>query len=187
MNSWSLQFYSPRATHYQITMKASLTGMILFLAALVGIAVWRSDGTLSLGFKTSWEQLLRFMPVLVVALLLAGFTEVLLPAGLVEKWLSDSAGFKGIAMAWVAGALTPGGSLVGMPLIVTLFQAGVGVGVLVTYMTSLALMSLVRLPLELTFYGWRLTALRMAVSVFLPPLAGLLAQVVAPLFITRSG
>ena len=58
-------------------MKASLIGMILFLAALIGIAVWRSDGTLSLGFKTSWEQLLRFMPVLVVALLLAGFTEVL--------------------------------------------------------------------------------------------------------------
>ena len=161
--------------------------MIIFLAGLIGLAAWRSDGTLSLGFKTTWEQVLRFMPVLIVALLLAGFTEVLLPAGLVEKWLSDSAGFKGIAVAWAAGALTPGGSLVGMPLIVALYQAGVGIGVLVTYMTSLALMSLVRLPLELTFYGWRLTALRMFVSVFLPPIAGLLAQVVAPFFVTRSG
>jgi uncharacterized membrane protein YraQ (UPF0718 family) len=130
--------------------------------------------------------LLRFMPVLIVALLLAGFTEVLLPADLVEKWLSDSAGLKGIAVAWAAGALTPGGSLVGMPLIVALYQAGVGIGVLVTYMTSLALMSLVRLPLELTFYGWRLTALRMFFSVFLPPVAVFLAQVVAPFFISRQ-
>jgi len=73
-----------------------------------------------------------------------------------------------------------------MPLIVALFQAGVGVGILVTYMTSLALMSLVRLPLELTFYCWRLTALRVTVSIFLPPVAGFLAQVVAPLFISRS-
>ena len=167
-------------------MKASLIGMVVFLAALIGWAAWKGDGALNLGFKTSWEQLLRFMPVLIVALLLAGFTEVLLPADLVEKWLSDSAGFKGIAVAWVAGALTPGGSLVGMPLIVALYQAGVGIGVLVTYMTSLALMSLVRLPLELTFYGWRLTALRMFVSICLPPLAGLLAQVVAPLFISQS-
>ena len=166
-------------------MKASLIGMIIFLVALIGLALWRGGNTFSLGLKTSWEQILRFMPVLIVALLLAGFTEVLLPSQLVEKWLSDSAGFKGIAVAWAAGALTPGGSLVGMPLIVALYQAGVGIGVLVTYMTSLALMSLVRLPLELTFYGWRLTALRMVVSVFLPPIAGWLAQVVAPFFISR--
>jgi len=59
--------------------------MLIVLATLLGLAIWRGNGILSLGFKTTWEQLLRFMPVLIVALLLAGFTEVLLPVELVEQ------------------------------------------------------------------------------------------------------
>ena len=46
---------------------------------------------------TSARQLLGFLPILVIAILLAGFTEVLLPHGFVEKWLSDTSGWHGIA------------------------------------------------------------------------------------------
>jgi len=166
-------------------MKGTLAVLLIVLLALVGTTLWKGTDTFILGLRTSGQQLVRFMPVLVIAMLLAGFAEVLLPAELVQTWLSDASGWRGIGVAWLAGILTPGGSIMGMPLVAALFKVGAGVGVLVTYLTSLALMSVLRIPLEVGFIGWRLAALRVAVSILLPPIAGLLAQVVAPLFLRQ--
>ena len=166
-------------------MRETLFALIVILLALASAALWRGMDTFHLGITTSMRQLVRFLPILVVAMLLAGFTEVLLPKGLVETWLSDASGWRGIAVAWLAGILTPGGSIMGLPLVATFFKAGVGIGVLVTYMTALATLSILRLPLEIGFVGWRLATLRMAVSLLLPPIAGLLAQGIAPLILRR--
>jgi uncharacterized membrane protein YraQ (UPF0718 family) len=148
-----------------------LAGMLLIAA---GLAV--SRGVFLQGLRAAGLGFVRLVPMLVVAFLLTGFTEALLPAGFVERWLSGAAGARGILVAWVAGALTPAGGLVGMPLAAGLMQAGAGVGVLVTYLTSMAVLPVLRLPMEVGFYGVRLALLRVAASLLLPPVAGLLAQ-----------
>ena len=81
----------------------------------------------------------------------------------------------------MAGILTPGGSIIGLPLVATMYKAGVGVSVLVTYATSFVLLSVLRIPLEVGFYGWRLTGIRVAVSLFLPLVAGVTTQLLLPL------
>ncbi len=151
-------------------MKATAIGMAGFLLVLMALAIWQ--GVFKDGLQTSGKQLLGFFPILVIAMLLAGFTQVLLPRGLVESWLSDSAGWKGIGIAWIAGIITPGGSIVGLPIIAGLYKSGVGVAVLMTYATSLATLSVLRIPLEAGFYGWQLTMLRVGVSLVLPLIAG---------------
>lgn len=151
-------------------MKSTALIMAGTLLLLMGIAM--SQGTLREGFTTSFRQLIGFLPVLVIAVMLAGFAETLLPRRLVQDLLSDSSGLKGLAVAWFAGIITPGGSIVGLPIIAGLYRVGVGTAVLMTYATSLATLSILRLPLEAGFYGWRLTALRVGVSLVLPFIAG---------------
>jgi len=162
-------------------MKGTVVALILTLAVLMILALWRGTGTFVLGWRTSLQQLLHFLPVLVVAMLIAGFTEVLLPTNVVESWLSDSSGWRGIALAWLAGILTPGGSIIGLPLVAALYKAGVGISVLMTYATSFATLSILRVPIEVGFYGWRLTGLRLLVSLVLPIIAGMLTQLLLPL------
>lgn len=152
-------------------MKGALLAMGLILAALL-IAVG-VKGELTTALKSSGQSGLRLLPILVVAILMMGCIEVLLPKHLVEKWLSDEAGLKGLGIAWLAGILTPAGSLLGLPIVAGLFKAGVSAAVLVTYLVSLATLSLVRIPIEVGILGARLTALRVAASLVLPPLAGL--------------
>ncbi len=153
-------------------MKATAIGMFGFLVILMGIALWQGGGTFKAGLTTSARQLLSFFPVLVVAIMLAGFAQELLPQGFVEKWLSDSSGWRGIGIAWGAGIITPGGSIVGLPIIAGLYKTGVGTAVLMTYATSLATLSILRIPIEAGFYGWKLTMLRVGVSLVLPLIAG---------------
>lgn len=155
-------------------MRAALLVLFGLLLLVAGLAAGR--GVFLPGLRAAGSGFVRLLPMLLVAFLLTGFTEVLLPAGFVERWLSGAAGARGILVAWVAGALTPAGGLVGMPLAAGLLQAGAGVGVLVTYLTSMAVLPVLRLPMEVGFYGARLALLRVAASLLLPPVAGLLAQ-----------
>jgi len=162
-------------------MKSTALFMAAALLILMGLALAQGGGTFREGLSTSGRQLVRFLPILVIAVLMAGFMETLLPQRVVDNLLSDTAGFKGIAVAWFAGIITPGGSIVGMPIIAGLYRAGVGTAVLMTYATSLATLSMMRIPIEAGFYGWRLTLLRIGVSLGLPFIAGGLTLLVVRL------
>jgi uncharacterized membrane protein YraQ (UPF0718 family) len=163
-------------------VKAAAVVMVVVVVTLVALATAKGGAALvGEGLRASGRGVLQLVPVLAVVFLLAGFAEVLLPRATVAAWLSDAAGPRGLLIAWVAGALTPGGGPVGLPLAAALMRSGAGVGVLVTYVTSMSLLSFVRVPLEIGTYGARLTTFRVLSCVMLPPIAGAIAQVVGRL------
>ncbi|HEY8378897.1 MAG TPA: permease [Nannocystis sp.] len=160
-------------------MRAALFLLAGALLILSGLAA--AKGVFVDGLQRSLRTFAAMTPILLVAFLLAGMAEALLPPGFVERWLSDAAGPRGFLVAWLAGVLTPAGGLVGMPLVAGLLKAGAGVGVLVTYLTSMTLLPLLRVPMEVGIYGGRLALLRIAASLVLPLLAGVIAQAIARL------
>jgi len=168
-------------------MKAAAIVMGVLLLGVMGLAAWKGGWPLvAEGLKRGGKEGVILLPLLVVVFMLTGLVQVLLPRDLVAHWLSDEAGWRGIGVAWVAGALTPGGGPIGMPLAAALVRSGAGLGVVVTYLTSLSMLSFIRLPLEVAMYGGRLTGLRLLASLALPPLAGLLAHALGPLLMGRT-
>ena len=157
-------------------MKKAILAMLVVLAALAIVALRAGPGVFTLGVRSGLSQLLKLLPVLLIAMLLAGFVEVLLPKQTVETWLSDASGWRGIGIAWLAGILTPGGGIVGLPLVASLVKAGVGAGVLVTYLTSMALLSFLRVPMETAILGEKLVLIRLGANFLLPPLSGFMTQ-----------
>jgi len=162
-------------------MRTTAIALFFVLAVLMILALMQGSSTFNQAWRASFQQLLRFLPILVIAMLVAGFTETLIPEGFVENWLSDSSGWRGITVAWLAGIITPGGSIIGLPLIAALYQSGVGLAVLMTYATSFATLSLLRIPLEVGFYGWRITGIRILVTLILPFIAGGLTLLLLPI------
>ncbi len=160
-------------------MKSAILMMLVVLVIAVGLVIHR--GLWAEAAKASWTQAGQFVPLLLIAMVVVGCTEVLLSREWVEKWMSDASGFRGIGIAWIAGILTPGGSLIGLPLAAGLHRAGVGAAVLVTYLASISLLSVIRLPLEVGFVGGKLATIRFVTCLFLPPIAGLLTRLAAPL------
>ena len=154
-------------------MKAAAISMLVIFIALLAL-VWRKDGAAGLqhAARASGETGLKFIPILVLAILVMGAVEVLLEKEMVDRWLSDASGWRGLVTAWIAGALTPGGSIMGLPIAAGLHKAGAAPAVLITYLVSLATLSMVRIPIELGILGPRLTALRVASSLVLPLIAG---------------
>jgi uncharacterized membrane protein YraQ (UPF0718 family) len=120
--------------------------------------------------------LLRVVPLLAAAFLVAGLIQALVTRDTVTRWLGVEAGWRGIALACLGGALIPGGPYVYYPIAGALLRTGASLGVLVAFVTAKNLWSVTRLPLEFALLGPRLTLIRFGVTLILPPVLGFLSE-----------
>lgn len=151
--------------------------LLVVALGLAGFAFARGGAALvQAGFEQGAESLVLVVPLLIAAFLVAGLTRVLISREAVSRWMGGASGWRGIALACVAGALTPGGPYVYYPIGAALLHAGASIGVLVTFVTAKTLWSVTRIPIEIALLGPRLTFVRFATTLVLPPLLGAVAQ-----------
>lgn len=123
------------------------------------------------------EQLLGILPRVVAALTLAGFIWILMPRDKFSRLVGRYRGFPGLILAEIAGIITPGGPSSAFPFLAIIGRAGADRGILVTYISSWALLGVQRIFVwDLPFMGAEITLTRFLVSLPLPILAGLIAQ-----------
>ena len=159
-------------------MKAATIAMGVILAALIGVALWRGGGALQKGLTFGGKTFLTTLPLLIMAFAIAGLVQILVPREVIVKWLGAGAGFKGIMIATVAGAVTPGGPYVSFPIVASLYKSGASVGTVVAFVTAWSLWAVARFPLEIGLVGPKLAIARFLSTLIVPPLAGLFAQAV---------
>ncbi len=155
--------------------------LILFgaLAAVSGAAClyWRGAAAFTEALVGDVDLVLFVLPRIGAAVLIAGFLQTLVPKDVVARLLGERSGLLGMAIATIAGALTPGGPVTSFSLVVALATSGAGRGPLVAYITAWSLLGLQRILIwELPLLGPEFTLWRYAISAMLPILAGLIAQ-----------
>jgi uncharacterized membrane protein YraQ (UPF0718 family) len=144
---------------------------------LAGLAWRRGGAELTLaGLLQGGQTLLSVVPLLLAAFLIAGLIQTLVSREVVTRWLGAGSGWRGLGLACLGGALIPGGPYVYYPIAAALMKSGAGLGVLVAFVTAKNLWSLSRLPMEFALLGPRLTIIRFAATLLLPPLLGFLAE-----------
>ena len=117
------------------------------------------------------------LPRLAAAQIVAGLIWVMLPRDRFSRLLGENSGHRGLVIATVAGIITPGGPASAYPFLAIIAAAGADRGVLVTYITSWALLAAQRIIVwDLPFMGIEFSSLRFLVCLPLPLLAGLIAR-----------
>jgi len=159
-------------------LDAQLAVMLLLLLALVGLAWVRGGEPLVReGLGEGARLLLRFGLLIAVSFLAAGVAQSLVPRELVQGALGERAGLRGILLSTGAGAITPAGPFVSMPIAAVLLRSGASSGAVVAFLTSWSLLAVHRLVAwETPILGVRFALLRYAVSLVLPVAAGLLTR-----------
>ncbi|MEN8243149.1 MAG: permease [Chloroflexota bacterium] len=148
--------------------------VVLLLAVVLGLerglaGIWE-------GLQSGGAVLWSVVPLLAAAFLVAGLTQVLVTEEFVKEWLGAASGWRGIALACLAGALIPGGPYVYYPITAVMLHNGAGLGVLVAFVAAKNLWSISRFPLEVALLGWELTLIRYAITLVIPPIFGALTQ-----------
>jgi len=157
--------------------------MAILAIGLIAIGYMQGAQQHIIGLKTGLKMTGEILPLLLLAFIVAGMVQVLLPSELISKWVGTESGFKGIMIGTVTGAIAPGGPYVSLPLAAALMKSGAGVGTMVAFLTGWSLWAVSRLPMEVGILGWKLTLIRLTSTFIFPPIAGLIAQV---LFSTKS-
>jgi len=138
-----------------------------------------SKGEFGAGMKQAAGMAIQIVGLLIFAFIIAGMVQVLLPHQAISRWIGESSGIKGILIGTVAGAMTPGGPYVSMPIALGLLRAGGSIGIAVAYMTGWSLWAFTRIPLEVGILGWRFALIRLLSVAILPPIAGIIAQYIS--------
>jgi len=150
--------------------------MGLLAIVLVSIGYYRGEGQHILGLKSAMNMTIQILPIVILAFIVAGMVQMLVPQELLSKWIGKESGVRGILIGTLAGALAPGNPYVNLPIAAGLLRSGASVGAMVAFLTGWSLWSFARLPLEVGIMGWKFTLVRLASTFFFPPIAGLIAN-----------
>lgn len=153
---------------------------VLFIvaAAILSVIAYSKDPLLlSAGWKYGLGLLVKVLPVLILAFGISGLVQVLVPKETIARWLGKESGWRGIWIGCAVGAFTPGGPYTSFPVVAALYQAGAGLGTLVSFVTAWSLWAVARLPIESALVSPRFMVFRLLSSLIFPPLAGAIAQV----------
>lgn len=123
------------------------------------------------------ELLSTLLPRVAAAQIVAGMVWVLLPRDRLSRFLKRYSGRRGLVIATVAGIVTPGGPASAFPFLAILASGGADRGILVSYITSWALLGVQRIIVwDIPLMGMDFSLLRLAISLPLPIIAGMIAR-----------
>lgn len=112
------------------------------------------------GIKKGSVMFVKILPAIVSVLILVSIILYLLPNELIVKYLGEDAGFTGYVFAALAGsiALIPG--FIAYPLAGILLKTGVSYPVIAVFITTLMMVGILTLPIEIKYFGVRISLIR---------------------------
>jgi uncharacterized membrane protein YraQ (UPF0718 family) len=154
--------------------------LIMFIVAavmLVGVYL-KAPESAEHGLKSGAALLIAVLPRMIAAFLIAGLIQAIVPQELIAVWMGKESGWRGIFIGMALGTFTPGGPMMQFPIVASLYNLGVGIGPLVSFLTAWSLLGFQRLIMwEIPFLGPRVVAVRFVASIFMPVLAGWISKV----------
>lgn len=131
----------------------------LAVLALIASAV-KSKAKTRQALLKSWRAFENIMPQFLVIFLIIGLMLAIVDEETISSLLGKDSGALGMAIAAVVGSVTLIPGFIAFPLAASLLKAGAGYGQIAMFVTTLMMVGLVTLPLEISFFGKRMAIAR---------------------------
>lgn len=114
--------------------------------------------------KVAFKTFLRILPVVFVIVIIIGLLLGFVPQSEITGIIGDQAGFGGVLVASLLGAVLYIPSLVSFPLAASLLESGASITAVAVFITTLTMIGVVTLPLEIKLLGKKFAFLRNGIS-----------------------
>ena len=152
--------------------------LIFYVAVVVlfGISLVKDREKTIKAFLKGFKALENIMPQFITVLILIAIMLTVLNAETISRFLGAGTGWIGVVIAAALCAIKIIPGFVAFPLAGELLRNGAGVMQIATFVSSLMMVGIITLPMEITYFGKRTAILR---NVF-----ALIFSVVAAAFVT---
>lgn len=145
-----------------------INGTVIFIntAALLGliISITRNKAKTKQAFKIALKGIIKMIPALGILIVLVGLIMGFFKPEMISRFLGDKAGFPGIMLASLAGAVLMIPSLIAFPLTASLVSSGASISVAAAFITTLTMIGFVTIPIEIKELGKKFTFMRNGIS-----------------------
>jgi uncharacterized membrane protein YraQ (UPF0718 family) len=128
--------------------------------------------------KMALKSFSKILPQVLLIILLIGMLMSFLTSTVISNLLGKQSGIFGILLTALLGAVMHIPSIVAFPLAASLLEKGASVMAIATFITTLTMIGIVTLPLEIKELGKKFALWRNGLSFILAILVGLLMGVV---------
>jgi len=143
-------------------IKSYLTVIVINLIAVVWLifSVVKNKSKTKESLKIALKTFFKTLPMIIIIIIFIGFLLGFLPPDIISKVVGEQAGFLGILVTAVLGSVLFVPALISFPLAASLLKGGASIISVAAFITTLTMIGVVTLPLEIKEMGKKLTILR---------------------------
>ncbi|CAB1248058.1 Permease [Ruminococcaceae bacterium BL-4] len=133
---------------------------------LLTISFFKDKKKTKLSLKKAWKSFENIMPQFLVVILLVGILLAVLNTEIISKLIGSNSGWFGVVVSALIGAVTLIPGFVAFPTAAMLLQSGAGYMQIGAFVSTLMMVGVVTMPVEIKYFGKRLTILRNVFAFF---------------------
>ncbi len=144
----------------------SLTALLInaLAAAALAAAFIKNRRSAVKALKIAGKMFVSLLPMLLIIILLIGLLFAFISTESLEAFLGEQSGPIGLISAALLGSILHIPALLAFPLASSLMEKGAAVGVIAAFITTLTMIGMVTLPLEISSMGRRFALMRNGLS-----------------------
>ncbi len=145
-------------------MNVTVLAINLLAAAALVVSVIKDRRKTVAALKAALRLFLRLLPFFVLVLLLIGLLFTFLPPEKLSSMIGEQSGFSGVLLTALLGAVLHIPALISFPLAASTLEMGASVTAVAAFITTLTMIGVVTLPLEIRELGRQRALLRNSLS-----------------------
>jgi uncharacterized membrane protein YraQ (UPF0718 family) len=131
-----------------------------------------------LGFKKGFKMFKNIVIPFLNILILVSLLLFIVPPQMIVKYLGAGSGAIGFAIAAVVGSITLIPGFISYPIASGLLKQGASYSTVAVFMTTLMMVGVVTLPLEIKYFGKRVAILRNLLNLIVAVIIGILIGII---------
>ncbi len=132
--------------------------------ALLGISLAKSRAKSLTALKKAWKAFENILPQFFVVMVLVAIVLAVFDANLISKLIGADSGALGVLLAAIVGSITLIPGFVAFPAASALLRNGAGVVQIAAFVSTLMMVGVVTLPMEMKYFGRRAAIMRNALA-----------------------
>ena len=136
---------------------------ILTIVLLI-VSYFKDKGKTKQALKKAWKSFENILPQMLGILTSVGLIIAFLNPQVISKIIGGSSGYLGVTLAAIVGSITLIPGFIAFPTAAILLQNGAGYMQIGAFISSLMMVGVLTIPVEITFFGKKATLLRNALA-----------------------
>jgi uncharacterized membrane protein YraQ (UPF0718 family) len=113
-----------------------------------------------MALKKAWKSFENILPQILTILAFLGMVLALLSPDVISHLLGQKAGWQGMIIASIIGSITLMPAFIAFPIAAMLLKNGAGLVQLAVFVSTLTMVGIVTLPLEMKYFGKKISIMR---------------------------